>query len=87
MVREISRDLFPMRDHLNHAWCDNNYSSLYAQSYTNSKQDVAKQMGQVGAAMGVQFTLSMGDNFYENGVKNVDDPHFSYRETFDMGIL
>ena len=25
-------------------------------------------MGEITASMGVQFTLSMGDNFYDNGV-------------------
>lgn len=52
--------------------------------YTDPEQDVAKQMGQVAAAMGAQFTLSMGDNFYENGVKDVDDPRF--KATFEVSI-
>ena len=36
--------------------------------YTDPEQDVAKQMGDIAASMGAQFTLSMGDNFYDNGV-------------------
>ena len=50
--------------------------------YTDPEHDVAEQMGQVAAAMGAQFTLSMGDNFYDNGVKDVDDPRF--KETFEV---
>ena len=34
--------------------------------YTDPEQDVAKQMGDIAANMGAQFTLSMGDNFYDN---------------------
>ena len=50
--------------------------------YTNPEQDVAKQMGDIAASMGAQFTLSMGDNFYDNGVTDVDDPRF--KETFEV---
>jgi acid phosphatase len=38
--------------------------------------DVARQMGETAAAIGSQFTVSMGDNFYENGVASVDDPQW-----------
>ena len=50
--------------------------------YTDPEQDVAEQMGQIAAQMGAQFTLSMGDNFYDNGVTNVDDLRF--KETFEV---
>ena len=50
--------------------------------YTDPEKDVAEQMGQIAAQMGAQFTLSMGDNFYDNGVTNVDDPRF--KETFEV---
>ena len=50
--------------------------------YTDPEQDVAKQMGQVAAAIGSQFTLSMGDNFYDNGVTDVNDPRF--KNTFEV---
>jgi acid phosphatase len=38
--------------------------------------DVAVQMGETAAAIGSRFTVSMGDNFYENGVRGVDDPQW-----------
>ena len=50
--------------------------------YTDPEQDVAKQMGDIAASMGAQFTLSMGDNFYDNGVADVDDPRF--KDTFEV---
>ena len=53
--------------------------------YTNPEQDVAKQMGVIAASMGAQFTLSVGDNFYDNGVANVDDPRF--KETFEVKCI
>ena len=53
--------------------------------YTNPEHDVAKQMGDIAASMGAQFTLSMGDNFYDNGVTDVDDPRF--KETFEVHKL
>jgi acid phosphatase len=37
---------------------------------------VAAQMGTAAAAIGAQFVLSVGDNFYEHGVKSVDDPQW-----------
>src|SRR5271168_2200887 len=37
---------------------------------------VAEQMGQTAAAMDSRFTISIGDNFYENGVESVDDPQW-----------
>jgi acid phosphatase len=40
--------------------------------------DVARQMGETAAAINSQFTISMGDNFYENGVASVDDPQWQH---------
>ena len=37
---------------------------------------VAEQMGIAGKAIGAQFVISVGDNFYEHGVKTVDDPQW-----------
>ena len=34
---------------------------------------VAEQMGTAAAAIGAKFVISVGDNFYEHGVKSVDD--------------
>jgi acid phosphatase len=40
--------------------------------------DVATQMGATAAAIGSRFTVSVGDNFYENGVDSVDDPYWQH---------
>ena len=56
--------------------------------YTDPERDVAKQMGVIAAAsMGAQFTLSMGDNFYDSGVTNVDDRDPRFKETFEVKYM
>ena len=42
----------------------------------DNQQNVADQMGSTAAAIGSKFTISLGDNFYENGVTAVDDPQW-----------
>ncbi|XP_028767086.1 purple acid phosphatase 3 [Neltuma alba] len=37
---------------------------------------VAHQMGIVGEKLDIDFVISTGDNFYEDGLKGVDDPAF-----------
>ena len=37
---------------------------------------VAKQMGGFASEHNVEFLLALGDNFYYDGVKDVDDPRF-----------
>jgi tartrate-resistant acid phosphatase type 5 len=37
---------------------------------------VADRMAETGLEIGAQFVVSVGDNFYENGVTGVDDPHW-----------
>lgn len=43
---------------------------------TDFQTNVAEQMGKTAAAIGSQFTISMGDNFYEYGVTGLDDPYW-----------
>jgi acid phosphatase len=38
--------------------------------------NVGRQMGRTASAIGSQYTVSVGDNFYENGVTSVDDPQW-----------
>jgi acid phosphatase len=40
------------------------------------QKDVASEMGRAAAASGSKFVISVGDNFYQDGVASVDDPHF-----------
>lgn len=42
----------------------------------DNQTDVANQMGKTAAAMNSRFVVSMGDNFYENGVTGLDDPYW-----------
>lgn len=42
----------------------------------DNQRDVARQMGQTAAAIDSRFTVSVGDNFYENGVTGLDDPQW-----------
>lgn len=41
-------------------------------------------MGEKAAEIDAQFTLSMGDNFYLLGVKNVEDERF--KQTFEVSL-
>jgi len=38
---------------------------------------VAKQMSKVADKNPIDFVLTLGDNFYFDGVKSVDDPRFT----------
>ncbi len=38
--------------------------------------EVAEQMAKAAGNVQPRFIVSVGDNFYENGVKSVDDPHW-----------
>jgi tartrate-resistant acid phosphatase type 5 len=42
----------------------------------DNQRNVADQMGQTAAAIGSRFTVSVGDNFYENGVTGLSDPYW-----------
>ncbi|XP_010534201.1 PREDICTED: purple acid phosphatase 17 [Tarenaya hassleriana] len=37
---------------------------------------VALQMGRIGEKLGIGFVVSTGDNFYDNGLTNENDPNF-----------
>ncbi|KAK1264011.1 Purple acid phosphatase 17 [Acorus gramineus] len=41
-----------------------------------NQTDVAFQMGRIGEKLDIDFIISTGDNFYENGLKGVDDKGF-----------
>ncbi|XP_062109818.1 purple acid phosphatase 17-like [Humulus lupulus] len=41
-----------------------------------NQSKVAFQMGRIGEKLDVDFVISTGDNFYENGLKSVSDPTF-----------
>lgn len=38
------------------------------------QQDVADRMGETASRIGARFVISVGDNFYEDGVSGIDDP-------------
>ncbi len=42
----------------------------------DDQRNVAVQMGKTAAAMEAAFIVSIGDNFYENGVSGLDDPQW-----------
>jgi len=43
---------------------------------THNQSRVAEQMGRVGEKLGIDFVISTGDNFYENGLEGVHDQEF-----------
>ena len=50
--------------------------------YTDAQLNVAQQMGVVASDIGAQFIVSLGDNFYDEGVKDSNDIRF--QETFEV---
>ncbi|XP_078440844.1 purple acid phosphatase 4-like [Wolffia australiana] len=38
---------------------------------------VAAQMGRIGSELDIDFVISTGDNFYDRGLKNINDPVFA----------
>lgn len=53
--------------------------------YTAAQKDVAAAMGKTAQTLGSQFTVSVGDNFYDVGATDVNDPRF--KETFEVQLL
>jgi len=43
---------------------------------TEIEKAIARQMGKFATNNDIRFVLALGDNFYYDGVKNVDDPRF-----------
>jgi len=50
--------------------------------YTDAEEKIADQMGKTADDIGANFTVAVGDNFYDDGVKDVDDKRF--KETFEV---
>jgi acid phosphatase len=42
----------------------------------DNQAEVAGEMGKVAGALGARFVISVGDNFYEDGVTGLDDPQW-----------
>ena len=42
----------------------------------DNQAEVAGEMGKVAEALGARFVISVGDNFYEDGVTGLDDPQW-----------
>jgi hypothetical protein len=51
---------------------------------TPAEVALAKVMGERAAEINSQFTLALGDNFYDKGVSTVDDPRF--KETYEVSF-
>ena len=54
--------------------------------YTKVETGVAKSMGSIGDKYQTSFTLALGDNFYDDGVKNVKDRRFEVLNMDDSFI-
>lgn len=50
---------------------------------------VARGMAQIAARYGSSFVISTGDNFYEDGVRDINDPHWqaSFNDVYDDPAL
>jgi tartrate-resistant acid phosphatase type 5 len=56
---------------------------------TSSEVATAKGMNAVAGSLGAKFALALGDNFYDHGVKSVDDHQFAstFEQCFNGGHL
>lgn len=56
---------------------------------TEIEEKTSKQMADVAARVNARFVVALGDNFYYDGVKNVEDARFkeTYSEVFDEKSL
>ncbi|OIW20766.1 hypothetical protein TanjilG_21988 [Lupinus angustifolius] len=54
-----------------------------------NQSQVATQMGRVGEKINIDFVISTGDNFYEDGLTGIDDPAFesSFSEIYTAKSL
>jgi acid phosphatase len=56
---------------------------------SDHQRDVAMQMGATGASIGSRCVISVGDNFYEDGVQSAADPQWrtSFEDIYTAGSL
>lgn len=40
------------------------------------RKSVSSQMGEIGERMEIDFVVSTGDNFYDDGLSSINDPAF-----------
>ena len=59
----------------------------YAPYATPIEMAVAHRMAKSADKNPIDFVLTLGDNFYFDGVKNVDDPRFQVRLFYLLGIM
>ena len=52
---------------------------------TTAEVELAKVMGSKASEISSMFTLALGDNFYDTGVRDVNDKRFN--ETFEVQSL
>jgi tartrate-resistant acid phosphatase type 5 len=81
---------------LSRAWADAGGPSLnflavgdWGREGTNRQRDVAVRMGESARELDARFVISVGDNFYEDGVTSVDDPAWqaSFERVYDAPSL
>ncbi len=81
---------------LSRAWADAGGPSLtflaigdWGRHGTNHQREVAVRMGKSAQEIGARFVISVGDNFYEDGVAGVDDPAWqtSFEQVYDAPSL
>jgi hypothetical protein len=53
---------------------------------TSHQREVAGEMGKTAESLGCRHVISVGDNFYEEGVQSAGDWHGSRRSRFPVAI-
>lgn len=74
--------------HVTRAWADDGGTSLsflavgdWGRHGQEHQREVAVRMAQSAELLDSRFVISVGDNFYENGVESVDDP--AWKSSFE----
>jgi tartrate-resistant acid phosphatase type 5 len=81
---------------LSRAWAEAGGPSLtflavgdWGREGTSHQREVAVRMGESATEVGARFVISVGDNFYEDGVTGIDDPAWqnSFEKVYDAPSL
>ena len=82
VVARAARSVPIQEDTLNFVMLGDWGGKPYYPYYTSAEKTISVSMGAKAQEIGSHFTVAMGDNFYDNGVTDVNDKRF--KTTFEV---